>query len=159
MQITKRLTFTALVALAVIAIACGSTSGSESDTGAPGNDDPPDDPSDQLDPRVLNSDWRTDFSIHSVPLGDFLSGGPRKDGIRSLENPPFISIEEGNEFFVDNEPVIAIEINGDARAYPLGILTQHEIANDVIGGVPVAVTFCPLCNSAIVFARELDGVV
>ena len=159
MQITKRLTFTTLVALAVIAIACGSTSGSESVTGAPGSDDPPDDPSDQLDPRVLNSDWRTDFSIHSVPLGDFLSGGPLKDGIRSLENPPFISIEEGNESFVDNEPVIAIEINGDARAYPLGILTQHEIANDVIGGVPVAVTFCPLCNSAIVFARELDGVV
>jgi hypothetical protein len=94
-----------------------------------------------------------------VPLSDFLSGGPRKDGIRSLEDPPFISIAEGNESFVDNEPVIVVEINGDARAYPLGILTQHEIANDVVGGVPVAVTFCPLCNSAIVYARELDGVV
>jgi hypothetical protein len=76
-----------------------------------------------------------------------------------LENPPFISIEEGNESFVDNEPVIAFSINGDARAYPLGILTQHEIANDVVGGVPVTVTFCPLCNSAIVFESTLDGVV
>ena len=159
MRITKRLTITALVALAVFVVACGSTSGPDSPTDTPTSDDPPDDPSDQLDPRVLNSDWSTDFSIHSVPLGEFLSGGPPKDGIRSLENPPFISIEEGNESFVDNEPVIAIEINGDARAYPLGILTQHEIANDVIGGVPVAVTFCPLCNSAIVFARELEGVV
>ena len=159
MQIAKRLTLTALVALAVFAIACGSTTGSNPVTGTPANDEPPDDPSDGLDPRILNSDWSTDFSIHSVPLGDFLSGGPPKDGIRSLEDPPFISIAEGNESFVGNEPVIAIEINGDARAYPLGILTRHEIANDVIGGVPVAITFCPLCNSAIVFARELDGVV
>jgi hypothetical protein len=51
--------------------------------------------------------------------------------------------------------VIALEINGDARAYPLAILTWHEIANDVVGGVPVAVTFCPLCNSAIVFDRRV----
>ncbi len=159
MNISRRHVLTALIALSVIAVACGSTGGSDTISGVPNDDDPSDDPSHRLDPRVLNSDWSTDFSIHSVPLGEFLSGGPRKDGIRSLEDPPFISIEEGNESFVDNEPVIAIEINGDARAYPLGILTQHEIANDVIGGVPVAVTFCPLCNSAIVFARELDGIV
>ena len=56
-----------------------------------------------------------------------------------------------------NEPVVALEINGDARAYPLQILTWHEIANDEVGGVPVAVTFCPLCNSALTFDRRLDG--
>ncbi|MCH7698593.1 MAG: DUF3179 domain-containing protein [Chloroflexi bacterium] len=132
---------------------------SESATSTPSDDHAQDEHSDRLDPRVLNSDWSTDFSIHSVPLGDFLSGGPPKDGIRSLENPAFISIEEGNQSFVDNEPVIAFSINGDARAYPLGILTQHEIADDVVGGVPVTVTFCPLCNSAIVFESTLDGVV
>ncbi|MGB5882321.1 MAG: DUF3179 domain-containing protein, partial [Thermoanaerobaculia bacterium] len=58
----------------------------------------------------------------------------------------------------DQEPVISFEINGEAKAYPLQILTWHEIVNDVVGGVPVAVTFCPLCNSAIVFDRRLGGV-
>ena len=57
------------------------------------------------------------------------------------------------------EPVISFEVDGDARAYPLQILTWHEIVNDVVGGVPVTVTFCPLCNSAIVFDRRLEGVV
>lgn len=61
---------------------------------------------------------------------------------------------------MDNqEPVISFELNGEARAYPLQILIWHEIANDVVGGVPVTVTFCPLCNTALVFERTLDGVV
>ncbi len=159
MQVNKRLLLPAITALTIIAIAC-SSGGSGFVLDDP-NEDVQREPSNTLDPRIANSsDWTsTDFSKHSVPLGEFLSGGPRKDGIRSLDNPPFISIEEGNESFVDNEPVIAFSINGDARAYPLGILTQHEIANDVVGGVPVAVTFCPLCNSAIVYKSELDGVV
>ena len=55
------------------------------------------------------------------------------------------------------EPVIAIEINGKARAYPLAIMIQHEVANDVAGGVPVVVTFCPLCNTAIAFDRRVAG--
>ena len=59
----------------------------------------------------------------------------------------------------DQEPVIAFELNGDARAYSLQILIWHKIVNDVVGGVPVAVTFCPLCNTAIVFERTLKGVV
>ena len=57
----------------------------------------------------------------------------------------------------DRDPVIGIEINGDARAYPLGVLMRHEIANDVIGGRAVTVTYCPLCNSAIVFDAMIDG--
>ncbi|MCP5098651.1 MAG: DUF3179 domain-containing protein, partial [Chloroflexi bacterium] len=60
-------------------------------------------------------------------------------------------------WLADNEPVIALEINGDARAYPIHVLTWHEIANDTVGDVPVVVTFCPLCNSAIVFERVVDG--
>lgn len=55
--------------------------------------------------------------------------------------------------------MLAFELNDDARAYPLQIMMWHEIVNDVVGGVPVAATFCPLCNSAIVFDRRLDGVV
>ena len=54
-------------------------------------------------------------------------------------------------------PVVALRVNGEARAYPLQILTYHEIVNDVIGGRPVAVTFCPLCNSSVVFDREVFG--
>jgi hypothetical protein len=55
------------------------------------------------------------------------------------------------------ERVIALEINGDARAYPINILSSHEIVNDVVGGQPVAITWCPLCYSALVFKREVGG--
>ena len=57
----------------------------------------------------------------------------------------------------DTEPVVGRIINGKARAYPLRILTWHEIVNDGLGSVPVIVTYCPLCNSAIIFDRRLDG--
>ena len=102
--------------------------------------------------------WLTDFDRHSVPYEEILAGGPPRDGIPPIDNPSFVSLEEGDGFLAAREPVIAFETNGDARAYPLQILTWHEIVNDVVGGAPVAVTFCPLCNSAIVFDRRLDGV-
>ena len=109
--------------------------------------------------RINTRGWNTDFSRHSVPFNEILSGGPPRDGIPPLDNPKFTTLEEGDNFLGALEPVIAFELNGDARAYPLQILTWHEIVNDVVGGVPVAVTFCPLCNSAIVFDSTLDGVV
>ena len=73
-------------------------------------------------------------------------------------NPIFTALSTADGWLVAQDPVIALEINGDARAYPLHILTRHEIVNDVVGGVPVVITFCPLCNSAIVFERTLEGV-
>ena len=103
--------------------------------------------------------WRTDFSLHTVPFSDFLSGGPGKDGIPAIDKPRFVTPAEASDWIASLEPVIFLEINGDARAYPLQVMTWHEIANDVVGGVPVTVTFCPLCNSAIVFERTLDGAV
>ena len=103
--------------------------------------------------------WRTDFSLHSVPYGDILSGGPPKDGIPAINDPVFTTFEDADGWLGTEEPVIAFERNGDARAYPLQILTCHEIVNDVVGGVPVTVTFCPLCNSAIVFDSRLEAVV
>ena len=155
-RLPKRSIFLAVTAVvALAAIACGSaaqdplSSSDVSDT---------DDLEQQFAER-FGSVWRTDFTIHSVDLSEFISGGPGKDGIRSLDQPKFDGAAEVGDVLIDREPVIALELNGDARAYPLGILTRHEIVNDVVGGVPVAVTFCPLCNSAIVFARELDGVV
>ena len=103
--------------------------------------------------------WETDFSKHSVPFSEIFSAGPRRDGIPPIDDPKFTTPEDADGWLGSREPVIAFELNGDARAYPLEILTWHEIVNDVVGGVPVVVTFCPLCNSAIVFDRTLGGVV
>jgi len=105
--------------------------------------------------RRLTADWNTDFSKHSVPYDEILSGGPPRDGIRSIDNPKFISNDEATEWLADNEPVIALELNGDARAYPLQIITWHEIVNDTVGSVPAVITFCPLCNSALAFERQV----
>ncbi len=103
--------------------------------------------------------WKTDFSRHSVPYSEIFSGGVPRDGIPPIDHPRFTSIADADGWLEDLEPVIVLELNGEARAYPLQIMTFHEIVNDTLGGVPVAVTFCPLCNSAIAFRRELDGVV
>ena len=102
------------------------------------------------------SQWKTDFSKHIVPLDELISGGVGRDGIPPIDNPTFVSIKEASSWLLPQSPVVAFEENGDARAYPLGILTRHEIVNDVVGGTPVAVTFCPLCNSSIVFDRRVD---
>ena len=104
-------------------------------------------------------DWKTDFSRHTVPFSEIISGGPGKDGIPPIDNPNFTTQENANEWLDELEPVIAFEVNGDARSYPLQILTWHEVVNDLVGGKPIVATFCPLCNSAIVFERTLDGVV
>ncbi|PSQ91346.1 MAG: hypothetical protein BRD30_03455, partial [Bacteroidetes bacterium QH_2_63_10] len=99
----------------------------------------------------------TDYSKHSIDLSTLKSGGPPKDGIPSVDNPSFISVEAASDWVASEEPVIAFEHEGTARAYPLQILTHHEIVNDRVGGTPVAVTFCPLCYSALVFERTFDG--
>ena len=101
--------------------------------------------------------WRTDFSVASVLLEEIVPGGPPRDGIPSIDAPRFESIEMARTWLAGKAPVIALEIDGHARAYPLAILSWHEIVNDSLGGVPVVVTFCPLCNTALVFERTLDG--
>ncbi len=99
----------------------------------------------------------TDFCQTTVDLDSILSGGPPPDGIPPIDNPTFDSIEVASEWLQDQSPVIAFELDGEARAYPLAILTRHEIVNDEVTDIPVAVTFCPLCNSAVVFDRRVDG--
>ena len=101
--------------------------------------------------------WKTDFSKHSVPLSEISSGGPGKDGIPPIDDPAFITSDEAAAYLDDRKPVVVVEVNGEAKAYPIEILVWHEIVNDTIGGVPVTVTFCPLCNTAIAFDRRLDG--
>ena len=112
---------------------------------------------DEPPPSGAESQFTTDFSIHTVPYTDILSGGPPKDGIPAIDNPIFINVDEADQFLEDLEPVIFLKIGEEARAYPLQVLTWHEIVNDVVGGNPVTVTFCPLCNTAIAFDRNFDG--
>ena len=107
--------------------------------------------------RSLTSQWNTNWNLRTVEYDTFLSGGPPRDGIPSIDEPQFISPAEASEWLAGQEPVIAVEVNGDARAYPLQILTWHEIVNDTVGGRPIIVTFCPLCNAAIAFDRTLNG--
>lgn len=99
----------------------------------------------------------TNLEKKSIDLSEIIGGGPGKDGIPSIDNPSFVSQEEASEWLKPREPVISLVVNNEARAYPIQILIWHEIANDELGGVPVSVTFCPLCYSAIVFDQRLDG--
>jgi hypothetical protein len=101
--------------------------------------------------------WRTDFTRAGVPLHEISSGGPPRDGIPPIDRPIFVPVSEALRWLAPQEPVIHLAVGGETRAYPLQILIWHEIVNDTAGSVPVAVTFCPLCNAAIVFDRRLDG--
>jgi hypothetical protein len=102
-------------------------------------------------PRGATSEFSTDFSKHTVPYSEILSGGPPKDGIPSIDEPVFVGVEEANTWLKPLEPVILVEVGQEARAYPLQILIWHEIVNDTVSELPLAVTFCPLCNTAIAF--------
>ncbi|WP_448543034.1 DUF3179 domain-containing (seleno)protein [Roseiflexus sp.] len=108
-------------------------------------------------PYGAEIEFTTDFSKHSVPYSEILSGGPPKDGIPSIDDPDFQSINEADEWLEDREPVVFVQVGDDARAYPIQILIWHEIVNDVIGGEPLLVSFCPLCNTAIAFKRTFNG--
>jgi hypothetical protein len=115
------------------------------------------------DPISWRFEWpRTDFSKHGVPFAEIRSGGPPKDGIPAINAPRFERLARGKPMgwsaaLGDTEPLIALSIGDDARAYPLRVLIWHEIANDTVGGTPVVVTYCPLCNAALVFERVVDG--
>jgi len=101
--------------------------------------------------------WKTDFSRISVPPEEIVSGGPPKDGIPAIDQPSFESAGEADRWLEDSDPVIVVEHGGEVKAYPLAILIWHEIVNDNVGGQPVAVTFCPLCNTALAFDRNVAG--
>lgn len=98
----------------------------------------------------------TDFTQRSIEYSEIVTDGPRRDQIPPIDDPQFIPAADATGIGV-LEPVLSIGINGDFRAYPLRILLWHEIVNDVVGGVPILVTYCPLCNSGVVFDRRLDG--
>ncbi|MCF6272532.1 MAG: DUF3179 domain-containing protein [Rhodobacteraceae bacterium] len=98
----------------------------------------------------------TDFTKTSVEFIEILSGGPPRDGIPALDEVTFIAPDSSD--INPREPVVALEIAGQAaRAYPLRYLTWHEVINDQVGDTPVAITFCPLCNSGVVFDRRINS--
>jgi hypothetical protein len=97
-----------------------------------------------------------DLSIHSVPPEQILGGGPPKDGIPAIDAPRFVRAYEAT-FLADDDRVIGVVVAGEARAYPIRILNWHEIVNDDIAGKPVAVTWCPLTRTALVYDRQIDG--
>jgi hypothetical protein len=100
---------------------------------------------------------KTNTAKRTIELRELEKGGPGKDGIPSIEKPVFIEQESAQKWLRPNEPVISLVINNQSRAYPLQILIWHEIVNDTIAGVPVSVTFCPLCYSANVFDRRVNA--
>ncbi|MDV7142907.1 DUF3179 domain-containing protein [Tropicimonas sp. TH_r6] len=110
-------------------------------------------------PDFWKQEWpRTDFSRTSIENWvEIISGGPPRDGIPALSDPRFMEVAQESRIG-GREPVITLEIEGARpRAYPIRYLTWHEIVNDSVGGIPVAVTFCPLCNSGLTFDRRVGG--
>lgn len=83
-------------------------------------------------------------------------GGVRKDGIPSLDAPNLVAAEDAG-YLRDDDLVFGVSINGDTRAYPLRIMGWHEMFNEVIGGVPVALAYCTLCGSGILFETQVAG--
>ncbi len=101
--------------------------------------------------------WCTNIDKRLINLDDLTRPGIPKDGIPVIDRPKFVTIGEAREWLSDNEPVIVLEMGNISRAYPLQILLWHELALDEINGVPIAITFCAMCHSAIVFERKVDG--
>ena len=143
-----------IIALALLVIALPAVSIAQlscDEPPAPFNDD------------ALLNNWQNVWNLTDVCKSaegvfyEIMSGGVGRDGIPPIDNPQFDDLATADLWLQASSPVIALEIDGIARAYPLAILTRHEIANDIIGDTPVAVTFCPLCNSAIVFDRRVGG--
>ncbi len=108
----------------------------------------------QIDPNFRL--FLYDGVAHTIRLEEIVWGGVRKDGIPALVNPAFIA-PDAADYLMPDELVFGVEINGDVRAYPLRILDWHEMFNDVVGGVPVALAYCTLCGSGILYETTVDG--
>lgn len=111
------------------------------------------------DTDILRDTFGYDESTkHSVPLTALHQGCRMRDCIPSLESPRYVPAEAADHV-ADDDLVIGISRGDDHRAYPTRILDRHEIVNDTIGGEPIAVTWCPLCGSAVGIRREVAGTI
>jgi hypothetical protein len=109
-------------------------------------------------PAGAEGEFDTDFSISTVPFDEIWSSEPLRDGISSIDKSQFISVEEADEWLDPREPLIWVSIDQAVKAYPIQIMMWHEIVNGILGSTPIAVTFCPLCNTTIVFERTVRGI-
>ena len=158
---------TLVAAVALVAAACGAAGGESAPAAGTQATTPPTTggPSTETTvsgalpdgPSALRDRFDESFPDPLVDPADILPGGPPPDGIPPIDDPQFVTVGEADEWLNDSEPVLMVDINGDVRAYPIQILTWHEIVNDTVGGLPLTVTFCPLCNSAITFERTVRG--
>lgn len=150
------------VLLAVVAAACGGADNRSGVVETTSSTPPPASPTPQRGlpdgPSALEDRFDEAFPEPLVDPEEIISGGPPPDGIPPIDDPKFLSVDDADEWLNDAEPVLVVDIDGDVRAYPIQILIWHEIVNDTVGGVPVTVTYCPLCNSAITFERTVRGV-
>ncbi|CAN5818568.1 DUF3179 domain-containing protein [soil metagenome] len=105
-------------------------------------------------PRNIPYTWKTDTLKKTVPLPEFTVAVP-KGAFPVMNHPKFVGAQPGQQVYFKHEPVITVTVNGQTKAYPLNILTVQEITNDTLGGVPILVTFCPLCNASVVYDRRL----
>jgi hypothetical protein len=164
-----RHTILALAALALIAAACGGSAdvtpeSDDPDTSTSGDAASEDSTSDAVRTESVGCEDGEFFfdqadcePATSIDLDRLVSGGPPPDGIPPIDDPVYESIDDAAEWLEEDSPVMVVDVNDDVRAYPLAILTWHEIVNDTVGGVPLVITYCPLCNSALVFERTVDG--
>ncbi len=106
-------------------------------------------------PKNLDFTWKTDTSKHNIDLSEITLVLP-KGTFPKIDYPFFLNKKAGLEAFYPHEPAICVEINGKAKAYPLNMLTVHEISNDKLAGIPILPTYCPLCNAGIVYNRRIE---
>lgn len=112
----------------------------------------------RIDPnflRFLGKDLARRENL-KIRLEEITWGGVRVDGIPSLDNPKLIAADEA-DYLLDDDLVFGVDINGDRRAYPLRIMGWHEMFNETIGGVPVALAYCTLCGAGILFETQVEG--
>jgi len=100
--------------------------------------------------------WKTDFSKSAIDMDQLIDGGMGRDGILPIDDPIFVPVADV-DWLGDRSPVILLEMDDEVRAYPLAVLMRHEIVNDEIDGLPIAITFCPLCYSPVVYERRIEG--
>lgn len=108
-------------------------------------------------PSAMAAAFSTDFSKMDISFDTVISGGPPKDGIPAIDNPRFITTDEASSWISPTEPVIVVRKGSTSKIYPLQILMFHEIVNDTIEELPIAITYCPLCNTSIVYIREVGN--
>ena len=108
-----------------------------------------------------------DLAALNLPTGELVASGMPRDGLSPLDDPPTMTPDEADQipwgghghgtFLVSGSRVVGVELDGEARAYPLSVLNWHEVVNDTLGGSPITIAYNPLADSACAFARDVEG--